>query len=461
MAPTWNDVADELTTLLARLRDGDALTLEVGPHLVQFKRFGPIISVIGSGTGPGLPEELRVSADQARQMVALGWQPPDGEVVHSLPDLPCPLPAADARRVADLLVATVRDVYGAGTPAAATFSSHNDDGQRTPTLATVAMNPAQAPETPVVAAGLLPPPETTWQRTLEAVRAGVGGWSDAEVAALFAGRGWEFTQKDIVGKVTAVSGQMRVTAYGDRRQWDHFTRIDVDESVPLAESGARFRAVLAAAVAVLGDPPLVGGPGAFARWRGKPLTVIVSHRAILTTARIRLTVTPTDAIEGEEYSHSNYTPGWTPDHRWTTMPDTDAPENATLVGMMTYTYPLADTLDQLGSDLRELFGSFATDLPLLYPYASDASFRIFGAQRTWLANGAFTHERASVAVGSANAPRETFALDGAATGEAVATRVMDALTAAGIASPDQLSGSVWSATPAEQLYADGFTIGRR
>jgi hypothetical protein len=461
MAPTWNDVADELTTLLALLRDGDALALEVGPYFIQFKRFGPVISVIASGTGPGVEEDSRLSADQARQMAALGWQPPDEEVTHSLPDVARPLSAADARRVADLLLATVRDVYGAATPAAATFSSHNDGGQRAPTLATVPMNPAQAPETPVVAAALLPPPEPTWQRTLEAVRAGVGGWSNAEVEAVFAGRGWDFTDRDRYGTVKAVSGAVRVTAYGGRKGDTDFTRIDVDESVPLAESGSRFRAALAAAVAVLGDPPLVGGPGAFARWRGKPLTVIVSHRALRTTARVRLTVTPTDAIEREEYSHSNYTPGWTPDYRWTTMPDTDAPANAALGGMMTYPYPPAETLDQLGSDLRELFASFAADLPLLHPYASDASFRIFGAHGAWLADGVFTHERASVAVGSANAPRETFALDGPATGATIATRVMDALRAAGITSPDQLSGSVWSATPAERLDADGFTIRRR
>jgi hypothetical protein len=139
MTPTWDDVTEELAGWLARLRDGDALSLDVGPYFVQFKRFGPQVAVIASGTGAGLPEEARLSPEQARRMEALGWEPPGVDVTHRLPDLPRPVSLDTARGVAALMVTTVRDVYGADAPADATFSSHSDRGHHPPTLTTVAV----------------------------------------------------------------------------------------------------------------------------------------------------------------------------------------------------------------------------------------------------------------------------------------------------------------------------------
>ncbi len=138
MTSTWDDVAEELAGWLARIRDGEAISLDVGPYFVQFKRFGRKVAVIASGSGTKVLEKYRLSPEQARQMVELGWEPPGVDITHRLPELPRPIPLDTARGVAALMVTTARDVYGAATPADATFLSHSDDGQTPPALTTVA-----------------------------------------------------------------------------------------------------------------------------------------------------------------------------------------------------------------------------------------------------------------------------------------------------------------------------------
>ena len=456
-APSWDDVTNELVARLPRLRDGDAVAIEIGRYFVQVKQFGRRLSVIASGSGSGTPGNAGLSPDQARGMAALGWQP--SRHTHGLPDLVSPLSTDTVHRVARLLVTTLRDVYGGATPAAARFSSFNDEGRRAPVLNTVTMSPDQKPETRVAPATLLPAPAPIWQGCLEALLAGVGGWSRTEIEALVARCGGEVTEDD--GWVLeAACGPLTVSALRADGRDPGFGSVTARESVPATGSGSRFREALAAAVAVLGDPPLVGGPGAFARWRGTPLTVIVSREQYRhDAARVELTVTPTEVIEAEEYRSGEYDPDWRPDHRWTAWPDVDAPEHEALTGMMSLPRPPATDLDELGGNLRALFGSFAADLALLHPYASSACFRITRPNGEWLVDGTFTRDRATVRVG--NAPSESFPLDGAHTGRTIADRVMGAVAAAGIRAPEQLRGHTWSATPAEHLDTDALTLPRR
>jgi type III secretion system-like peptide-binding chaperone len=459
-AATWDDVVDELAARLPRLRDGDAVAIEVGERFVQVKQFGQVLSAIASGVDPKLREHVRVSAEQSRHMLALGWRLPD-EMTHSLPDLPRPVSAETAGRVARLLVATLRDVYGAATPADAVVESHNDAGHRAPTLRTVATSPDQEPEVRVEPATLLPAPDPTWRSHLRALLDGVGGWSRAEIEAVLGRCGAEITDERLMW-VTATGGGVEMTAFrGDGHgSGPDFGSVRVRESLPMAAAGPRFREVLAAAVAVLGDPPLVGGPGAYARWRGDPLTVIVSRRPPLgrrrDTAAVELTVTPTDVIETEEYRSGTYDPAWRPEHRWTTDPDTDAPEHRTLGGMTAFPHPPAADLAELGDNLRELLGSLTADLPLLHPYASSACLRVLHrSSGEWLADCAITADRARVRVGGSSAPLESVPLDGSRTGAEIAGRIMDAVAAAGVEALDRLSVLVWSATPAERLRAEG------
>lgn len=439
MAPTWDDVVDELAGLLPRLSDGDAVSIEVGPWFVQFKRFGPELAVIGSGLAFQADGSDGLPPDKMRQMAEVGWAPPvDG--THELPGVAAPVPAEAARRVAALLVTTLREVYGGAGPASARFDSHTDGGGRAPTLVTVARSgqePAPGPDPAV----LLPAPDPAWQERLELIRAGVGGWSRAEVEA-------------VLGRLSdRGDGGAAATAWKVPGDDGRYGTVTVREVAPRAEAARLFRSVLASVVAVLGDPPLVGGPGAFARWRGEQLTVIVSHTAIGDRASVRLAVSPTKEIEIEEYRNSQHLPG-RPEHHWITMPDTDRPEHRTLLGMMVPEHPEPADLGELSEELRELFGSFARDLPLLHPYASDASFRIRGPNGDWLAHGAFTHERVRVSYGL-NAPVETHPLDGATTGVAVAERAVRALHDAGVTEPGQVTCHLWSATPAEKLDAIG------
>jgi hypothetical protein len=112
-----------------------------------------------------------------------------------------------------------------------------------------------------------------------------------------------------------------------------------------------------------GRAPTSAASGCASRSRRPPL----SRRR--DAAAVELTLTPTDVIETEEYRSGTYDPGWRPEHRWTTDPDTDAPEHRTLGAMMAFPHPPAADLAELGEDLRELLGSLTADLPLLHPYA--------------------------------------------------------------------------------------------
>src|SRR6185312_1396138 len=122
--------------------------------------------------------------------------------------------------------------------------------------------------------------------------------------------------------------EVQVTPVRRAKSGPAFTCVILREKVPSTEGAARFREVLAAVVAVLGDPPIVGGPAAFARWRGTPLTAILTlEQWRAGTTAIRLDITPTGTIEREEYLQGSYDPILPPSHHWTTWPDTDAPEH--------------------------------------------------------------------------------------------------------------------------------------
>ncbi len=92
------------------------------------------------------------------------------------------------------------------------------------------------------------------------------------------------------------------------------------------------------------------------------------------------------------------------------------------------------------------------------PYASNASFRI-RRNGTWLITGEFTEDRATLRVG--NARTESFPLDGANTGTAMADRAMSALAQAGVTAPEQVSVEGWPATPAERLHVEHLVTARR
>lgn len=462
MSPTWDDVENELAGRLPGLRDGDAILLSVGAGLfIQFVNFDRTFDVLTSGCGTDFREDVRLTDAQGEQMLALGWQPPRDEPNFVLDSVRYPLEAGFARRTAALMVTTLREVYGARSPAEVTFTSFSNRGMRAPTLTTVAMDSTQKPEIPLDTAALLPDPDPTWRRRLETILAGVGEWSQAEIGSVFTACGFAGPVADRY-RLTAVDGAVKMSARNAAWPPADFHDVTVRESVPLEEGPARFRAALAAAVAVLGDPPLVGGPGAFARWRKQPSTVIVSHERYRTKAGVTLTVTPTDVIEGDEYRSHQYQPGWVPDHLWLTEPDTDRPENRTLSGAMVYDHPPSENVAELRGHLRTLFESFAMDLPLLYPLASNARFRVHNRQGSWLLDGEFTHEHAWIDAPNSGLATLRFTYDGSnadrANAHAMADRFIEALSAAGVTDLRGASGMVWSATPAERLDASALTL---
>jgi hypothetical protein len=154
----WADVADELAEALVRLRVEDAICLDAGDAFVQFIRFGhrfgndPAVAMITTAGVPG----SRTAADLA----ALGWVRPDSGGTIGQPEVSPPVEPATARRLAEVIVRTLRDVHGAAGPAEVTFSSFNGDGLRAPRLRTIAAGTEQAAED-LDPATLLPEPSPT------------------------------------------------------------------------------------------------------------------------------------------------------------------------------------------------------------------------------------------------------------------------------------------------------------
>jgi hypothetical protein len=110
----WATFASALADDLPKLDDGDTVIIEYGQPYVQFAQAE---SVLYADTRGG---------DEA-SLAALGWRAP--EPARGTPnwwtDVPWPLSAQDCRRLVDLMLATLRDVYGAPQPDALAYQAFN------------------------------------------------------------------------------------------------------------------------------------------------------------------------------------------------------------------------------------------------------------------------------------------------------------------------------------------------
>src|SRR4051794_16188095 len=258
----WADLTDELAGTIERLRNEDAVLLQAGDVFVQFIRFtsgmvlsGPAVYVHTSAGAAGLGE--------------LGWATVDDEQTVGQPEVPAPVEAGTARRLAELIVRTLRDVHGVAEPGALRYSSFNNNGMRAPQLRTVAPEDGQEKPAPDPVT-VLPPAEPRWRQWCEVLGGGLGDWSVAALDRLAAAQGWQ--PQDSAHAFTAAGGESVSGYTGDAGSYGHGEISSVTVTPPAADTAAvmDFRRALAGAVAVLGHPPLVGDTGdePFARWRG-------------------------------------------------------------------------------------------------------------------------------------------------------------------------------------------------
>ncbi|MEV0560589.1 hypothetical protein [Dactylosporangium sp. NPDC050588] len=457
-AAGWPEVADELVGALAALRPEAAISLSGGDGFVQFIRFtrGYRLDV------PSVYMLTRDVPERAADLAALGWQPDeDGTETLCFPEVPAPVEPATARRLADVIVRTLRDVHGFADPAEVTYTSFDNNGMRAPRLRTVAAEAGQEAPDDRDPATLLPAPSPAWRRLCAVFAGGLGDWSRGAFDRLVAEQGW---QPD--GDELLAAGGERIEAHDwDAGYYGHGEISSLSARLPVGEAGVAddFRRALAGAVAVLGHPPIVGSEGRMplARWRGEDTTLTLEA---LWGRHIRLTAEPTGPRENVIYNKQKWmmTPDdWAPDELWFTEPDVEAPQAKALHGMMTYWHSPSETLDGTVDELRALFASWCSALPMLHPYASSARWRLRRTSGTMVAEGEFTRERVTARFGWSDEFGERVeTVPGGDVAADLAARVAAALDRAGVTAPGDLDGGAWSDTPAERLNALRLTVRR-
>ncbi|MFF5233017.1 hypothetical protein [Dactylosporangium sp. NPDC000521] len=454
----WPEVTGELVEAIGALRPEAAISLALGDAFVQFIRFTRGLKLDVSS----VYMLTRDVPERAAELAALGWRPDeDGDVTLCMPEVPVPVRPAEARRLADVIVRTLRDVHGIAEPALLTYTSFDNNGMRAPQLRTVAPGPGQqVPDDPDPATRL-PAPSPEWRRLCAVFAGGLGDWSRGAFDRLVAEQGWQPDGEDLLA-----AGGERIEAHDwDAGYYGHGELSSLSAQRPVGEAGVveDFRRALAGAVAVLGHPPIVGSEGRMplARWRGEDTTITLEA---LWGRHIRLTAEPTGPRENVIYNKQKWmmTPDeWAPDEQWFTEPDIEAPQAKALHGMMIYDHSPSETLDGTLEELRALFTSWCSALPMLHPYASSAHWRLRRGNGAMVAEGEFTRDRVTARFGWSDEFGERVdTVPGEGVAADLVARVAAALDRAGVTAPGELKGGAWSDTPAERLNALRLTVGR-
>ncbi|WP_033343265.1 TY-Chap domain-containing protein [Catenuloplanes japonicus] len=116
MSLTWERLEAELGARLPSLQWGDTVILAAGePYpYVQFSQFSERLWVDASSLR-WLPPEQRLPPETDAALAELGWTEPDGspDAMNWSRHEPWPFTSATGASIAQLLVRTLRDVFGA------------------------------------------------------------------------------------------------------------------------------------------------------------------------------------------------------------------------------------------------------------------------------------------------------------------------------------------------------------
>ncbi|GAA4599541.1 hypothetical protein BJY16_003113 [Actinoplanes octamycinicus] len=130
-ADGWDRLAAEIAGMVPSLADGDTLIVRARPYFVQMQQLPDHLQVEAIAD-EFLPEDRRLTARDRQHMVELGWRPPPEPELGDNWECPFPWPlsSADAARVGELFVRTLREVHGATDPAGLVRESFNALGGR-------------------------------------------------------------------------------------------------------------------------------------------------------------------------------------------------------------------------------------------------------------------------------------------------------------------------------------------
>ncbi len=109
---SWEELQQELAARLLRLTDGDTVILSSGGRYTQLQQ-GPNWIRLEAASNHSLSPAEQLSAEQQERLLGMGWQPPAPPLDDNWwVQQEWPLSGRTATRLADMIVVTLRNVYG-------------------------------------------------------------------------------------------------------------------------------------------------------------------------------------------------------------------------------------------------------------------------------------------------------------------------------------------------------------
>ncbi|RZU46559.1 hypothetical protein EV385_6633 [Krasilnikovia cinnamomea] len=288
-----------------------------------------------------------------------------------------------------------------------------------------------------------------------------GAWSRADIERIAGAAGWSIreNQHSLIietggparARSTKVSYGQEDYGYGEQ------TDLQITETCAADELAPLHAATLAAVVAVLGPPAMVGGPHAWAFWRNPRVRLERDIRRPSVTLRVE----PAEPAEAQEYSDAEWSPDWQPTDLWNAEPDVNSDACKSLLGMMSYDARMADTWDEFETSLRELFASLSADLPLLLDYVPHVGWEISEADGDHMVAGSFNSDGVHVhsvvynTTQSTDYPSLPLEPD---SGARVAEIAIDTIRGWGHASPVRLRHQCFVTGPVRLSAKSGFRL---
>jgi hypothetical protein len=126
----WGQLAAGLAAALPDLRHGDTVILRAGDRYVRLRQ-EPTALVVGTVGSDALGLGAEPATAYEDQLFELGWSEPRSPSGRDWSrTAPWPPTPADARRAADLAVATLHDIHGVAAPAGLTYEAFQLDGRQ-------------------------------------------------------------------------------------------------------------------------------------------------------------------------------------------------------------------------------------------------------------------------------------------------------------------------------------------
>ncbi|MFD7845888.1 hypothetical protein ACFV4K_23470 [Nocardia sp. NPDC059764] len=288
-----------------------------------------------------------------------------------------------------------------------------------------------------------------------------GDWSRREIGGVIEKLAWQSIRDDSGGLTSATAGGAEFVAVDTLRSatGPGFGHGEVEQlrlSYPCESALVDhvFTTALAECIGVLGEPDLVGGPGAMAIWwRGREtLTLGRSIRPL----EVSLGIEQRGPAEAEREFAWEYDEDHWPRECWLAWPDES---RATDAGAWGHKEPDAATLEELEDHIDHLFLSLTVDLPVLHPLVPHVIWVITLADRPhWVAQGFFAaNAQSRLEVREDDHARGQMYNHGVGAARRMAAETKAAIRHSGAKYPSDLRFQAWvsPAKPALQAFRLG------